>query len=214
VENVGKTPAEAWQPSRCRLDGKRFLNTSQFFNYSNLQGPIAMKKFILFAAVVAVSGLIAQSVLGATASQTFTVTVPTNVSITAPSNVSLYHDETDNNQVFPNQSWTVKGNVQNGVSVSFATNQAFTHTTNASFKRNAKLDLATGTTLGPATWTVTKATDTTDYVGGNGVATVTAASNGVGRAAFNLGVTFITDSYATFAAGDYTTTVTGTVTAN
>jgi hypothetical protein len=148
------------------------------------------------------------------ASQKFTVSVPTNISITAPSNTALSHDETENNQVFPSQQWTVKGNVQNGVTVSFATNHPFVHTTNSNFKRNAKLDLSVGSSTGPATWNVSKATDTTDYVGGLNVASVQASSNGVGRANFNLGVTFITNGYGTFAAGDYDTTVTGTVTAN
>ena len=41
-----------------------------------------------------------------------------------------------------------------------------------------------------------------------------AASNGVGRASFNLNVKFITDGFGSFAAGDYETTVTGTVTEN
>lgn len=148
------------------------------------------------------------------ADQKFTVQVPANISITSPSNASLTHDESDNNQAFPGQTWLVKGNVQNGVSVSFATNQAFTHETDANFKRDARLNLAAGAKQGPATWTVTKAVDTTDYTNGDGIASVTAASNGVGRSEFNLTVTFITDSFGTFAAGNYETTVTGTVTAN
>ncbi len=176
-----------------------------------------MKKYLVSAfALVAVLSLTSTSYAqtSATASQTFTVRVPANVSITAPSNVLINHDTTDTNQVFPNQSWSVKGNVQNGVSVSFATNHAFVHTTDSSFKRNAKLDLAVASSTGPATWTVTKATDTTDYATSANVASVTASSNGVGKASFNLGVTFITDVFGTFAAGDYATTVTGTVTAN
>ena len=148
------------------------------------------------------------------ATQTFIVRVPASISITAPSNVVLTHDQSDNVQTFPNQQWTVKGNVQNGVLVTFATNQPFTHTVNNTFKRDAKLNLALASTQGPASWNITKVTDTTNYVAGVNVAAVQASSTGVGRATFNLGVSFITDAYGTFAAGDYETVVTGTVTAN
>ncbi len=165
--------------------------------------------------VLGLSGSVlhAQAPAPRTASQTFTVVVPQNISITAPGAVTITHDETDNNQSFAQQSWVVKGNIRNGVLVSFATGSAFVHTQDNTFQRNAKLDLAVGTTAGPATWTVTKATDQTDYATADGVASVEANSNGVGRAAFNLGVTFITEEFGLFAAGDYVTTVTGTVTA-
>lgn len=149
-----------------------------------------------------------------TASQKYTVNVPTVISITAPSDVSLTHDQSDNNQIFPTQSWLVKGNTLAGVSVTFATNQAFTHTTNANYKRNAKLDLSLGATSGPAIWSITTPSDTTNYAVNDGVAQVAASSNGVGRAGFNLSVTFITDQFGSFAAGSYETTVTGTVSAN
>lgn len=149
-----------------------------------------------------------------TATQKFTVSVPTSISITAPANVSLTHNETDSNQSFPAQQWVVKGNTLNGVTVSFSTGSAFVHTTDNSFKRNAQLGLSVASNTGPATWNVTQASDVTDYANNDGVATVQATSNGVGRANFNLAVTFVTDTYGTFAAGNYETTVTGTVTAN
>ena len=56
------------------------------------------------------------------------------------------------------------------------------------FKRDAKLDLAVNASTGPATWSVTQATDQTDYASSDEVATVAAASNGVGRATFDLTV--------------------------
>ena len=171
-----------------------------------------MKARICLAVVLSLTT--ASTVLGAVATQKFTVVVPSNVSITAPANASINHDETDNNQSFPNQQWTVKGNVLNGVSVSFSTDQAFTHTTDSSFKRDASISLAEASHLGPATWSISQASDSTNYSGGDGVATVAASSNGVGRATFNLGVAFVTGSYGTFAAGNYEMTVTGTVTAN
>ena len=44
--------------------------------------------------------------------------------------------------------------------------------------------------------------------------TVTAKSDGVGRANMLLTVTFVTGDFASIKAGDYLTTVTGTVAAN
>ncbi|MFG0290213.1 MAG: hypothetical protein ACF8CQ_18685 [Rhodopirellula sp. JB044] len=147
-------------------------------------------------------------------SQTFTVTVPSNLSITAPVDAALTHDETDSNQAFPNQSWTVVGNSLSGVTVSFATGSAFVHTADPTYKRDAQLGLNVTTSSGPGTWTVNQATDVTDYVNSDNVATVTASSNGTSSATFALAVSFITDAYGSFPSGDYATTVTGTVTAN
>jgi hypothetical protein len=166
------------------------------------------------SAVVAVLCMSSCALAGTTADQTFTVVVPQNISITSPGAVSLTHDQTDNPQAFPAQQWVVRGNLKNGVNVVFATGSAFVHSTDSTFKRNAKLDLALGTTQGPATWTVGVASDTTNYASNDGVAQVSASSNGVGRANMNLTVTFVTEDYSAFAAGDYATTVTGTVAAN
>ncbi len=145
--------------------------------------------------------------------QTFTVVVPTSISITAPTAASITHDESNNPQAFPAQTWAVKGNVRSGVTVSFATSQPFVHAEDNTFKRNARLELALGTVAGPATWNVTTAADQTDYVNNDGIAQVNAESSGVGRANFNLTVKFITEEYGVFAAGNYVTTVTGTVAA-
>lgn len=149
-----------------------------------------------------------------TASQKFRVVVPTNISIVAPPLVSINHNETDANQVFPAQEWVVRGNSNAGLAVSFETQSAFTHTVDPNFKRNAIITLAVGSTTGPAAWTVTKATDQTDYAASDENASVQASSNGVGRATLNVGLSFITDSFGTFASGDYETTVVGTVSAN
>lgn len=174
-----------------------------------------MKSLKLLAAITcaAASGLCSLSASAQTASQTFTVVVPQNISIAAPSAVALTHDESNNNQSFGNQSWLVKGNVRNGVVVTFSTGSAFTHATDNTFKRNAKLDLGVASFSGPATWTVSKASDTTDYRKSDEVAQVEANSDGVGRANFDLGVTFITEEFGVFADGLYVTTVTGTVSA-
>jgi len=146
--------------------------------------------------------------------QKFTVTVPTNLSITAPVDAAITHDETNSNQSFPAQAWTVVGNSVSGVTVSFATATPFVHATDPSYKRDVQLGLAVGTSSGPGTWTVSQASDTTDYDNNDDVAAVTASSNGTSSATFNLAVSFITDVYGSFPAGNYETTVTGTVTAN
>lgn len=172
-----------------------------------------MKKQVL-AALVAVSAFAINAQAQTTASQKYKVVVPANISITAPTDAVITHDESDNDQAFSAQQWTVKGNTLAGVSVSFSTNQAFTHTTDSSYKRDAKLDLSLNSNLGPATWNVSQASDQTDYGNSVEVATVQASSDGVGRATFDLAVSFITGEFGTFAAGDYETTVTGTVTSN
>lgn len=176
---------------------------------------IMFKKLALAIALTVGCSTIAMA-QDATDSQKFRVRVPTSISITAPTDVEINHDESDNDQAFPSQDWVVKANVLGGVLVAFEAQSPFTHTVDNSFKRDAKLTLSLGATLGPAEWTVTQATDTTDYqAGGDSLkAAVTASSNGVGRATFGLAVEFITDNYGTFAAGDYESTIVGTVTAN
>jgi len=154
------------------------------------------------------------STCAAQGQQKFRVNVPAHIGVTPPEDVTITHDESDRNQRFPVQLWGVKGNNPAGVAVSFSTTQAFTHTTDDTFKRNARLVLAIGDTSGPATWSLTQAKDTTDHTNGDGVATVAASSNGVGRADFRLKVRFITGAFGTFAAGEYETTITGTVTAH
>lgn len=171
-----------------------------------------MKKLLTIAiALIPASNLFAQ-----TASQKFTVNVPANISITSPSDVVITHDESDDDQAFAPQTWTVKGNTLAGVNVSFSTDQAFTHTTDSSFKRDAQLGLSLSSSNGPATWTIGTASDTTDYANAtpDEVATVAASSDGVGSADFDLAVTFITDTFGSFASGAYETTVTGTVSSN
>ncbi len=169
-------------------------------------------KYTLVALFVAAS---TSSVMGATtASQKFTVTVPSAISITAPANTTLTHDESENNQPFPAQPWVVKGNSLAGVTVSLKTTQPFTHKVDPSSKRNAQIGLSVGSSVGAAAWTVTKATDVTDYATNKVEASVQASSNGFGRATLDVAVSFITDGFGTFAAGEYETTVTGTVTSN
>ena len=167
-----------------------------------------------FAAVTILAISASSSFAQTTATQSFTVVVPQSLAITAPANISLNHDLTNNNQSFAAQSWNVRGNTTTGLSVNFAVAQPFTNTTNNAFMRDVQLGLATGATTGPATWSVTKATGSTNYAAGTQTANVAATSNGVGSANMLLSVTFLTGDVTTIAAGNYVTTVTGTVTAN
>lgn len=167
-----------------------------------------LRSAIAAAVVCSPSLLMAQ-----TGSQGFNVVVPQSLSITAPTAVSLTHDQTNNPQAFPDQSWVVRGNVRNGVTVTFATSSPFVHSDDPTFKRNARLDLAVGSFQGPAEWQIDTASDSTDIANNDNVAQVAASSNGVGRANLNLKVTFVTEDFSLFAAGDYITTVTGTIAA-
>lgn len=148
-----------------------------------------------------------------TGNQVFTVSVPQSLSITAPEAVSLTHDQSNNSQAFPAQPWTVKGNHRSGVSVTFEASSPFVHASDTTFKRDAKLNLSLGTVQGPAQWTMGVTEAATDYANNATPATVSASSNGVGRASFNLAVTFLTQDFSEFAAGDYQTTVVGTIAA-
>ena len=147
--------------------------------------------------------------------QRFRVTVPTTISITAPaSSPTIVHDLSDNNQNFPVQTWTVKGNVATGVNVAFSTQTAFLNTTDNTSRRNVRLGLAVNGAQGPGDWTVTQATDTTNYLASDEVAQVTAASDGAGSANFDLSVSFVTEDFDLFTAGEYEVVVYGTVAAN
>lgn len=170
------------------------------------------KNTIFLASIFAVLTTTASA--ATSGSQKFTVIVPTNIAIVPPADVTITHDQTENNQPFPPQPWTVRGNSLAGVTVSFSTTNAFVHTSDPSFVRNAQIGLSVGNTIGPANWTVVQASDTTDFAANDGVATVQASSDGVGRATLNLNVSFVTDGFGSFAAGNYESTVVGTITAN
>lgn len=147
--------------------------------------------------------------------QGFRVLVPTSISISAPaSSPTITHDLSDNNQNFPVQTWTVKGNVASGVNVAFSTNSAFINTTDNTSRRNVRLGLAVNGAQGPGAWTVVQATDTTNYLASDEIAQVTATSDGAGSANFDLSVSFVTEDFDLFTAGQYEVTVQGTVAAN
>jgi hypothetical protein len=175
-----------------------------------------MKRFLMLAAVGAVlcSSQSAFAQLTASDTQRFVVSVPSAVAITAPADILIVHDLTDNDQVFPPQQWYVQGNVFTGVTTTFSVAAPFTHTINPAFQRDARLDIAIASTLGPALWNVDVPTDATDYQNGDNNALVQISSGAVGHAYADLTVTFQTIAFAQVLAGDYDTIVTGTVTEN
>ncbi len=177
-----------------------------------------MKKFLwsLFGVGALLVG--AQVAYTATDSQLFTVTVPKRVTITKPvAAVAATLPNSSASLAFPNQAWQVQGNVTNGVGVTFVVQQPFTNTTIGTYKRDAGLSVAVASTSGPATWSVAgTGSARTNYSAAVPVntATVSASSNKVGQATFNVGVSFLTVDIAQVATGDYVTTVVGTVTEN
>ena len=175
-----------------------------------------MKRFLLLAAVGAVvcSSQSAFAQLQSTDTQRFVVAVPRNVLITAPADILIVHDETDNDQVFPPQQWYVRGNVVTGVTTTFEVTQPFIHSIDPAFERDAQIDIAIASTLGPASWNVDVASDVTDYAAGDDQALTQISSNFVGHAFVDVTVTFRTVAFAQILAGDYDTFVLGTVTEN
>lgn len=195
---------------------KQIQHQSHTQNHHFFKGSFRMRfpRFLTVALAVATVFSCNTVFAQTTANQTLKVVVPTSVSISAPTGVTINHDETNSAQSFPAQPWVVKGNAKSGVNVTFSTGSAFVNKDDATQKRDAKLTLALGDTAGPGAWTIGNATDTTDYAKNDEVAQVTASSNGVGRANLNLTVQFQTVEYGLFAAGEYSTVITGTVAAN
>jgi hypothetical protein len=149
-----------------------------------------------------------------TGNQTFDVTVPSTLSIAAPSaTVVLTHNKANANQTFPTQAWNVVGNPPAGVAVTISTSTPFVHTTQATFKADARLALTLGATTG-STYAITTATDTTNFVGNDNTASVAVSSNGPGTARLNVVVSFVSNNFSVLAAGTYRTVITGTIAAN
>ena len=127
---------------------------------------------------------------------------------------SVQHDETAGDQMFATQQWWVQDRNKKGSTVIFATDQAFTHLEDGTFKRDAALGLAIGSSSKSAKWKVAVASDRTNHAAKDETASVQAKSRKAGWARLDLTVTFITEETDTLAAGDYTLTITGTMTSN
>ncbi|MEZ6067301.1 MAG: hypothetical protein R3B90_16715 [Planctomycetaceae bacterium] len=175
-----------------------------------------MKRFLLAVAAIAAIGMVAPQAAKAQATasdtQTFVVRIRPVISITAPSNrVLIRHDRTDANQTFDPQLWVATTNNATGASIDWE----ITPFANGSTQRNARLTASVDSSDAAAAWTMGTATATTDYtslVSPN--ADVTASSTGPGDGGFNLVVDFLDTDYSQLPAGDFVSTVVGTITAN
>jgi len=147
------------------------------------------------------------------ASQAYQVVVPSKVAITQPSDAIIEHNETDADQDFPTQEWVITSSLLTGISVSFETESAFTHTNEPSSKIDVQLNLDVASSNGPANWNVSDNEDSTNVAQSDENAKVSATSTGVGQAAFNLNVKLLGDESGV-AAGNYEMSVVGTVVAN
>lgn len=154
--------------------------------------------------------------------QRYQINVPQNITITCPETlVIINHDDTDTDQVFPTQTWEVKGNAQPGVTVTFQLTGPFDLIGGSGLNhqmRDASLDIAIASTQGPAVWTGSAANISSDISGGTAPPVYTATSTGVGRAFFDLDMTFVNylgaNGYGSYEEGTYETSVIGTVTSN
>ena len=141
--------------------------------------------------------------------QKFRVRVPGLAAINASSHFEqIVHDGTDADQLFASQNWQVVCNNHKGAVLTFETNQAFTHTTSPSIKRDVRLVLTKDV---PSKWRVTNSADQTNYAGGDEVAIVEADTRKAVDGTFNLTVTFLEELFVDTLAGDYEMTVTGTI---
>jgi hypothetical protein len=186
-----------------------------------------MKKFLWSLFGVGALLVSAQVAYTATDSQQFTVSVPKRVTITAPSpsvtinltaaDLTAAELTTTDDVAFANQTWAVKGNVKNGVKVDFDTNP-FTNTTHPldSIYQNARLQVTQGTTTGPATWSLSTASNaaTTDYTSVTPGVRISYTSDRVGSSDFVVAMTFVAADLNAVTEGSYQTTVVGTVTEN
>ena len=141
--------------------------------------------------------------------QPFRIRVPGLLAINASNHFEqIIHDETDGNQRFDWQEWQVVCNNPAGAVLTFETDQAFTHTTSPSFKRDVRLRLRK---VRAPRWTITTNVDTSDYAGGDEVAHVEAETNRAADGEFRLRVIFREELFVNTLAGDYDLTVTGTI---
>ena len=133
-------------------------------------------------------------------------------SISSPtSTVTITHNQSDADQAFSEQAWSASGLGALGATVNFTAGR-FQNASNASLKADCKMVLRViSFTIGSG-WTATATTDTATSA--HTTATVSARSSLIGNASLGLTVTFVNSDFSTLGAGNYSTTVTGTITAN
>lgn len=135
-------------------------------------------------------------------------------SIVAPPAESLTHNRNDASQVFPEVVWQLYSGVDSGGYTVQWSCGPFVHSVQGALKADARLAIRVVASDGFADWRTTVPNDQTSYAGGDETAAAAAQSVAVGDGQVGLTVTFLNDDYSRLAAGSYTTTVVGTITAN
>ncbi|MEM6688272.1 MAG: hypothetical protein AAF664_02520 [Planctomycetota bacterium] len=165
-----------------------------------------MKKFSAFLALSAlVFGINANTVLGDTDSQIFKVTIDSALDIDAPDQAAVeQYNAAGANTVIPTQTWNASGNVANGVKLTFSMPQFVNGSSNA----DGILEL--GNPTGSSVYTIPSGSDTADS---SGSASLIATTTGpIDQEDIEVTVTMVNPTSPV--AGDYVTTVTGTIEAN
>ena len=135
-------------------------------------------------------------------------------SITAPAHQSVTHSGNDAPQVFSEAVWDLMSGLDAGGYTAQWSCSPFVHSVNASLKVDSRLAIRVVASEGSANWTAIVGSDQTDYAAADDTAVVAAQSFSVGSGQVGLTVTFLNSDFSILGAGDYTMTVTGTITAN
>ena len=158
--------------------------------------------------------LLGNSVLLGQDAQTYQMAIPDGISLVSPGDVVISHDLTSTNQVFPDQVWQAYTSNLSGAQVEFSMGR-FIHEDISFYRRNARIQLRVLASDPDANWRVTRGSARTrGFFGGGsrGTATVTAESFGPGAGQLSIRVTFIERNFLFLAAGNYNSTVVGTIT--
>ncbi|MCA9000141.1 MAG: hypothetical protein KDA80_24300 [Planctomycetaceae bacterium] len=153
--------------------------------------------------------------------QTFRLTIPADISLTCPdTDVDMEHSGQDQDQRFPRQVWSVRGNTPRGVTLSFTLDGPFR--TGAGDQDHLRRDASARLILtrqfndGPFRWTDRNGRLDTDIARGKFSDSWQTRSIGVGAALIHVDMTFINrlngDGLDSYAGGEYITTLTGEVT--
>ena len=146
----------------------------------------------------------------------YSLSVPPIASIQSQSSPqTLEHPLVRGNLNFFDSRWNVTCNMASGATVRFAA-QTFQHESDVSRQRDVQLRIQSFSAATSAGWSLTNRTDRSRHSTGKSTAMVSMASDSPGAATVNLRVRFITGSNPAerLPAGQYSTIVVGTITAN
>lgn len=143
--------------------------------------------------------------------QDFVVTVGEAISLHSPGDSLISHDQTNSDQVFPEQSWIAFTTNMNGATVDLTFGK-FIHEDFAFFRRNARVDLRVVSSDPLANWVTTVSSAQTTGYFGNTLVAVSAESFGAGAGELGLSVSFLEFNPNFLAGGHYNMTVVGQIT--